>query len=116
MTRHEGGYRRTRESVRRTRVKHIGVKNARIIIGISTGKLDQVARTRHASPIPADGSLHTARVELCPAQGRSEVESDDLVADEIVAWGDVRGDQDGGVAALEEVDLEPVWAVVGFTA
>lgn len=108
MTRNQGSHVRAREGIRRTRVKNVGVKNARIIIRIATWNIDQIAGTRDTIPIPADGKLHTTGIKLCTTKGSSEMESDDFMADEIVSRSDVLRNLDGRDATLEEVVLDPV--------
>jgi hypothetical protein len=111
LSRNEGSDSRTGESVGCIRVKNAGIKDTRIVVRISTRDLDQVARLWNAIPIASNLKLDTARIELCTTQRRPEMESDDFMADKIVAGGDVLGDLNGCYTSIEKVLLYPVGTV-----
>jgi len=115
LTRNERGNLRAGEGVGCICVEHVWIKNSRIVIGINTRELDKIAGIRDAIPVAPNPNLCTTGIKLCSVKGRGEVESDNFVADKVVAWGEVVGDGDRRDASVEEVVLDPI-GTVGFSA
>lgn len=70
--------------------------NTWVVIGVSTREGDELVFAGLSVPVPANLKLRAGRVELGAALLLAEVESDDLVADEVVAGLDVTGEGDVG--------------------
>lgn len=114
---HKGGDWGTREGVVAGTEEVAG--DAWVAGAVGSGMRDELALGGPASAAAANAQLRTAWVEfsagIVGGWLRSDMEGDDLVADEVVAGGDVAGKLDPVKSTVHKVLLEP-FATVGLAA
>jgi hypothetical protein len=87
--------------VRGGRVVNVWVVDARIVIAVCARETDEFVVRRFAGLSAPNAELGAGRVEFCHAALSCEMESDDFVSYEVVARGEVGGDNDGINTAVD---------------